>query len=125
LLRIHVRQQDARDAEPRLGEVRLQDLLAKTPFDGHRAVVADRIERLGVIAVCAPPALAPLAQDYRAVLANYVALRPRAGFGPASKRQPAVNVETLVHQTIQRLDELDRRRAILSSASRSNTPLAR
>jgi hypothetical protein len=115
LLRVRVTRQDSREAAARPVDVSLQELLTKTPFAGHRAVVIDRIHRLETVAVFAPQGLVPVAQSYRTVLANYFDLRPRAGFNPRSKREIAVNAEILLRQTVERLDELDRQRTRLRS----------
>lgn len=117
ILRVRVTQQDSSDAPSRSADLRLQELIAKTPYKEHRAVVADRLSRLRTIALLAAPALVPLTQSYQTVLAHYLEQGARIGYNPRSKRQLAISAEYVVRETTRRLDELDRQRDRLRSVA--------
>lgn len=100
--------------------VSLQRVLGEMGLQQQLPVLRTKYSQLELVQSLAPPALLPLINAYLSALGDYLEQRPKAGYTPAGKGQPAISARALVHTAVARLDALDARRASAQQALRSN-----
>lgn len=103
-------------------QARLQRLLGEWEFARQAPVLEAKVTQLEALLPRCPPPIALLAAGYRGVLKSYLQQRTR----PAreTKAAPAPDPRLVVHETLRKLDELDRKREAARAALPAAPPAA-
>lgn len=106
-------------ALPRRVNLPVQEIIDRFDYLRQRLLLQDVIRQLQVLRVFTPPSVVSLLDDYRHALENYLDQRDRAGVGRSLAGLPTLNADRLVHATVEKLNNLDRRRAELAATATS------
>lgn len=96
--------------------VRLQRLVGEWTFPRQQPVLEAKVGQFDLLLPRSPREVALLTAGYRQVIQSYLRQRTRP-VGPENKIQPQANPRLLVHETVRKLDDLDRKLAALREKS--------
>lgn len=99
---------------PERTQLSLQQMIDRFDYLKQRILLQDLSRQLALLRVRMPLSVASILDEYRRTIDQYLERRDRAGMTRSLPGLPPLNSDRLVHETIQKLDQLDQRRAALA-----------
>ena len=112
----------APDVMPVRTYVTPQQIIAEWDFRAQKPALSQAVVQLTALRSNCPLAVAPLVEGYRFAFQDYLQKRVEAVSTSTSRRTAGVSIPLAVRQTIERLDELYRRREALRREVASTDP---
>jgi hypothetical protein len=99
---------------PERTQLSLQQMIDRFDYLKQRILLQDLNRQLALLRVRMPLPVVSILDDYRRTIDQYLERRDRAGMTRSLPGLPPLDSDRLVHETLQKLDQLDQQRAALA-----------
>jgi hypothetical protein len=100
----------------------IQNIIQQFDYLRQRILLQDLSQQLGFLRPRMPLPVVPIIDEYRRTIADYLGRRDRSGMSRSLVGLPHLNADSLVQDTLRRLDDLDHQRAILAAQHPGPSP---